>query len=207
MFGLTGGLGSGKSTVAARFRARGLTVVDADQLAREVVAKGSAALREIAGAFGDEMLDADGNLDRARLAEAVFHDADKRRTLNAITHPRVRELSQQRFQECGERGETLCCYEVPLLVESGLADALRPVVVVAAPEAEQVRRAMRRDDVTEAHARARIAAQLPLSDKIAVADHVIVNDGTLAELEARADAVLDAILVELGIDAALYPKR
>ena len=206
VFGLTGGIGSGKSSVAARFRERGLPVVDADQLAREAVAKGSPGLARIVDAFGDRVLDADGNLDRKGMAEIVFADPEARRTLESITHPAVRELSVQRMAELSERGEPLACYEVPLLVESGLSDALRPLVVVTAPEATQVERAAARDDATEEQVRARIRAQLPLADKVKLADHVIDNSGTREATRQQADRVLDAICAALGIDPARYPK-
>lgn len=206
VFGLTGGIGSGKSSVAARFRERGLPVVDADQLAREAVAKGSPGLARIVDAFGNRVLDADGNLDRKGMAEIVFADPEARRALEGITHPAVRELSVQRMAELSERGEPLACYEVPLLVESGLTEALRPLVVVTAPEATQVERAAARDDATEEQVRARIRAQLPLADKVKLADHVIDNSGTREATRQQADRVLDAICSELGIDPARYPK-
>src|SRR5512141_1746472 len=115
VFGLTGGIGSGKSTVATRFRERGLPVIDADQLAREVVAKGTPGLAEIVARFGSSVLDAQGELDRKQLAEVVFRDEDARRALNAITHPRVRDLALARVQALDAAGEPLACYEVPLL--------------------------------------------------------------------------------------------
>ncbi len=204
VFGLTGGIGSGKSAVAAHWRARGLPVVDADELAREAVAPGSEGLAALVEEFGPQILDDQGRLARKRLAGLVFEDEARRARLNAITHPRVRELSLRRFVELAQQGEPLACYEVPLLVESGLTEALRPLVVVAAREEHQLQRAMARDGATEAEIRARIAAQLPLSDKIAVADHVIYNDGTLQHLHAAADTVLRALCEQLGLDAARY---
>ncbi len=204
VFGLTGGIGSGKSAVAAHWRARGLPVVDADELAREAVAPGSEGLAALVAEFGPEILDAQGRLARKRLAGLVFEDEARRARLNAITHPRVRALSVQRFLELAQRGEPLACYEVPLLVESGLTEALRPLVVVAAGVEQQIQRAMARDGAAEAEIRARIAAQLPLADKIAVADHVIYNDGTRQQLHAAADTVLLAICERLGLDVARY---
>jgi dephospho-CoA kinase len=193
LFGLTGGLASGKSLVAARFRARGVPVIDADQLAREVVAPGTEGLAEIVRAFGPGVLRPDGALDRAAVAALVFGDDAKRRTLNAILHPRIGALTAQRAADLAAQGEELACYEAALLVENGLADAFRPLVVVAAAEEVQVARAMARDGATEAEARARIAAQMPLGAKIAVADHVIENVGDRAATERRADEVLEAI--------------
>jgi dephospho-CoA kinase len=194
LFGLTGGLASGKSTVAARFRARGVAVIDADALAREVVAPGTEGLRRVVEAFGPEVLDARGALDRARVGALVFGDEAKRRELNAIVHPRIAQLTVQRAAELAASGARVACYEAALLVEGGLADAFRPLVVVAAPEEVQLARAMARDGATEAEARARLRAQLPLADKLRVADYVIENTGDRASTERRADEVLDAIV-------------
>ena len=206
LFGLTGGIGSGKSTVAARFRARGLPVIDADELARAVVAPGTPGLQALVEQFGAEVLDAAGGLDRKRVAALVFSDADARRRLNAITHPAVAALAAARTQELDARGEPLACYEVPLLVESGLADVLRPLVVVSTDSATQLARAMARDAATEAEISARIAAQLPLAEKARRADFVIHNSGTLAETLAQADSVLEAICRQRGVDPARYPR-
>lgn len=194
LFGLTGGLASGKSTVAARFRARGVPVIDADRLAREVVAPGSEGLRRVVEAFGQGVLDERGGLDRARVGALVFGDDARRRQLNAIVHPRIAQLTAERASELARAGHRVACYEAALLVEGGLADAFRPLVVVAAPEELQLARAMARDGLTEEAARARLAAQLPLADKLRVADHVIENAGDLASTERRADEVLDAIV-------------
>ncbi|AKT40760.1 dephospho-CoA kinase [Chondromyces crocatus] len=193
LFGLTGGLSSGKSTVARRLEAQGVPVIDADVLAREVVLPGSEGLAEVVRAFGDDVLRPDGTLDRARLAEIVFNDDDERRRLNGILHPRIGALGMSRALALRERGELVACYEAPLLVENGLADMFRPLVVVAVPEEVQVVRAMARDGATEAQARARIAAQLPLADKVAAADFVIDNSGTREDTERQIDLVLAQI--------------
>jgi dephospho-CoA kinase len=198
LFGLTGGLASGKSTVAARFRERGLPVIDADELAREVVAPGSEGLGAVVAELGAEVLAADGSMDRARVAALVFGDDVRRRRLNAVLHPRIGALTAARAAALGDAGERLACYEAALLVENGLADAFRPLVVVAAPEALQIARAMARDGSTEEQARARIAAQVPLSAKVAAADFVIDNTGDRAALERRADEVLEAIRAQVG---------
>jgi dephospho-CoA kinase len=203
VFGLTGGIGSGKSTVAAHLRERGVPVIDADVLAREVVAPGTHGLAEIVAAFGEEVLASDGTLDRPKLAERVFGDEEARQRLNAITHPRVRDLALARVAEFGAEGEPLVCYEVPLLVETGLADALRPLVVVSVSVETQVERTVARDGMSEEQARARIAAQMPLSDKVKLADFVIDNSGSREETRAQTDAALDAICKRLGVD----PKR
>jgi dephospho-CoA kinase len=206
LFGLTGGIASGKSVVAARFRARGVPVLDADALAREVVAKGSEGLAEVVAAFGPGVLTASGDLDRKRVADIVFHDASARAKLNAITHPRVAALSMQRAAELGARGEPLVGYEAALLVENGMYEMLRPLVVVSAPEDVQVARAVVRDTAKEDDVRARIRAQLPLAQKVAVADVVVENTGSLAELEARADDALDQVCTRASVDASRYPR-
>src|SRR3954465_11959259 len=153
VFGLTGGIGSGKSTAAALFRERGVPMVDADELAREAVAPGSAGLAEVLAAFGPQIADAAGNLDRKRLGALVFADPEARKRLNAITHPIVRRLSQERFLALDQQGATLAGYDVPLLFEVGLDAVLRPVVVVTAREATQLERIMARDGLSEAAAR------------------------------------------------------
>ncbi|MEB2313478.1 MAG: dephospho-CoA kinase [Sorangiineae bacterium] len=206
VFGLTGGIGSGKSQVSARFRARGLPVIDADALAREAVEPGTPALSAIVEAFGPGVLQPDGALDRKRLAAVVFADDAARRTLNGITHPRVRDLMLERTRALAEQGEPLACYEVPLLVESGMAELFRPLVVVAADEATQIARTRARDGATDAEARARVRAQLPLDEKTRLADLVIDNSGTLDELARRADHALDQICAKLGVDPARYPR-
>jgi len=198
VFGLTGGLASGKSTVAARFREQGLPVIDADQLAREVVDKGTSGLTAIVEAFGPEVLLPDGALDRKKVADIVFGDVEKRKTLNAIVHPRIAMRSAELVRGYEERGETLVCYEAALLVENRVSDAFRPLVVVAVSPEVQVERAMARDKATEAEARARIAAQFPLAEKVKAADYVIDNSGSREETLRQADEVLAKIRAGVG---------
>lgn len=190
VFGLTGGIGTGKSTVAALLRERGVPVVDADALAREAVQAGSPGLAQVVEAFGSGVLDERGELDRKRLGALVFADDQARKRLNDITHPIVRQLSQQRFAALDQQGVELAAYDVPLLFEVGLDRVLRPIVVVAASEAKQLERVVKRDGLSVEQARARIRAQLPLAEKRAQAEHVVENDGTLAELATQVDAVL-----------------
>jgi dephospho-CoA kinase len=206
VFGLTGGLGSGKSTVAARLRQRGVPVIDADALAREVVAPGTDGLAEVVAAFGAGVL-RDGGLDRARVASIVFGDPAARQRLEAITHPRIQALRDRRLAELTAAGEPLACYEVPLLFERGLDDSLRPVVVVSVPESLQIERARRRDQASEAMVRARLDAQLPLAEKAARADYVIDNSGSIAATEAATDRVLWELCARLGVDASRYFSR
>jgi dephospho-CoA kinase len=132
----------------------------------------------------------DESLDRAKVASMVFADPLRRKALNALVHPLIAALSADRVSELRQRGHPLACYEAALLVENGLADAFRPLLVVAIPEALQVERAMQRDGWSFEQARARIQAQHPLAEKIAAADYVIDNAGTLLETETQADAIL-----------------
>lgn len=204
LFGLTGGLASGKSTVARRLRTRGVPVIDADALAREVVLPGTSGLEAVVAALGPDARAPDGSLDRAAVARMVFGDDAKRRALNAIVHPRIAALTVERSEALAAAGEPLACYEAALIVENGMAEAFRPLVVVAAPPEVQIARAMARDGVTEAEARGRLAAQRPLADKVAVADHVIDNTGTLADLERKTDEILATICATFGVDATRY---
>ncbi len=205
IFGLTGGIGSGKSAVGKRLQGRGLPVVDADQLARLAVVRGSRGLAELAHYFGAEVLTATGELDRARLAERVFADDEARRALDSLIHPIVRELAAERFVRIGERGEPLVCYEVPLLYEVGLERDLAKVVVVHAPDLLVRARLTGRDAFNDAQIDARIAAQMPLADKVRRADYVIDNGGSLAELAQRTDAVFEALCSSLGVSVDRYP--
>lgn len=206
VFGLTGGIASGKSSVAERWRARGLTVVNADELARAAVRPGSVALTQIVDYFGGEVVTSDGTLDRARLGAIVFSDPEARRRLDSIVHPVVRRLASERFAEIAARGEALACYEVPLLFETGLERIYAPVVVVNAPDALRRARLAARDQLPPEQVEARILAQLPLAEKVKRADYVIENDGSLTLLHARCDETLDAICHALSIDPRRYPK-
>lgn len=193
VFGLTGGVASGKSTVAERFRERGVPVVDADELARRAVAPGTAALQQILETFGREYAALDGTLDRARLAARVFGDAQALQQLNEIVHPRVAQLFQAELQRLRNEGHPLACYEVPLLFENQLHHRLRPVVLVALSRPLQLERAMRRSGWSAEQAAARIDAQLPLMQKRELADYVIDNDGPIQQTLEQADRVLNAI--------------
>ena len=204
LFGLTGGIASGKSTVAARFRSRRLPIVDADALAREVVAPGTDGAAAIAATFGARFFDASGALDRKALGRLVFSDPEARRRLEAITHPRIGELVRERARALDAAGEPLAGYEAALIVENGTQDLFRPLVVVACPTVVQVARLRARDGLSEKEALARVLAQKPLAEKVAVADHVIDTAGTREATDAQVDAVLRAICFAAGVDPARY---
>jgi dephospho-CoA kinase len=206
LFGLTGGIASGKSAVAARLRARGVPVIDADALARDAVAVGSQGLAAVVRTFGEGVLSPEGALDRKKLAAIVFGDDEKRAALNAIVHPRVAARTLEAAADLRDAGHALACYEAALIVENGVADAFRPLIVVAAPEDVQVERVCLRDGSTAEEARARIAAQLPLAEKVRAADFVIENTGSLADLGRRTDQILGEICERLGVDPARYPR-
>lgn len=188
--GLTGGIGTGKSTFSALLRARGAAVIDADRLARDAVAPGSPGLAEVVAAFGAEVLDASGSLDRKRMASVVFADPAARRRLEAIVHPRVRDAMAQEVARLAAAGAPLVIYDVPLLYEAGRDRDVDEVIVVWAPHEAQIARLAARDGMSRADAEARIAAQLPLDEKARRADYVVANDGSPEALAAKADALL-----------------
>lgn len=196
VFGLTGGIATGKSTVTQMFKDLGVPVIDADVVAREVVEPGQPALAELAGRFPG-VVGADGRLDRARLGELVFGDARSREALNAIVHPRVREAVLQKTRALAERGAPRVIYDAALLFENGLDADLDGVILVAAPPEVQRARLMARNQLTLAQADARIGAQLPLEQKRRRARWVIDNAGTLEATRAQVDRVHEA-LVALG---------
>jgi dephospho-CoA kinase len=186
---VTGGIGSGKSAVAARLAGHGAVVVDADRIAREVVEPGTEGLAAIVAEFGDAVLTLDGALDRPAMAAIVFADAGRRSALEAIVHPLVGRRSAQLLAEAP--ADALVVYDVPLLAESadsrlGRASEFDAVVVVEAPLEDRVARLVARG-LTERDARARIAVQATDEQRRAIADHVLVNDGDLAHLDAEVD--------------------
>jgi len=202
LVGLTGGIGSGKSTVAKRLAASGVAVVDADQVAREVVAPGEPALVEIAERFGGHLVGADGRLDRAGLAAVVFVDDDARRDLDRIMHPRIAARIAERVAalETGwdRPGPPLAVVDHPLLVETGQARRFDAVVVVLAPEEQRIRRLVDQRGLDEGDARARLAVQCSDEDRRAAATHVVVNDADLPALLAQVDALHRRLLADAG---------
>ncbi|WP_406078917.1 dephospho-CoA kinase [Micromonospora sp. NBC_00858] len=185
--GLTGGIGSGKSAVAARLVERGAVLIDSDRVAREVVAPGTEGLAEIVATFSTEVLDADGALDRAALGAVVFADETARRQLEAITHPRVRARTAELAAAAAP--DAIVVNDVPLLVEVGLAPTYHLVVVVQTDVAARLERLARDRGMDRAEAERRIAAQADDARRRAVADVVLTNDGSLAELHAAVDTL------------------
>ncbi|MET7326836.1 dephospho-CoA kinase [Nonomuraea sp. NPDC005650] len=185
--GLTGGIGSGKSEVSKRLAARGAVVIDADRIAREVVEPGTPGLARVVAVFGEEVLRPDGSLDREKLGSIVFADPERLAALNAIVHPLVGERVAELQSRAAD--DAITVYDVPLLAENHLAPMYDVVIVVDADDETRIRRLAEHRSMPEADAKARIAAQASREDRLAVADIVIPNEGSLAELDARVDEV------------------
>ncbi len=178
---LTGGAGSGKSTVAQMFRDLGAPVLDADQIARQVVAPGQPAWQELRRTFGPEFFQADGRLDRAALARRIFSDPEARARVNAIVHPRVTREMARRLTEMAAQDVKLVIVEVPLLFEMGLSHAYHKIIVVYAEPEDQVRRLKARDSREALEISGLLSAQLPLASKRDQADYVVNNRGSLPD--------------------------
>ncbi len=178
--GLTGGIGSGKSTVAAHFARLGVPVIDADDISRALVAPGQPALDEVSAAFGTDLLDAHGVLDRARLRRIVLADPEQRRRLEGILHPRVRLEMSRRL---GEIKAPYCILSIPLLIETGQTDRVDRILVVDCPESLQRSRVSTRNHWTAADIDAMIAVQATRSQRLQAADDVLVNDGDIESLQ------------------------
>lgn len=186
VIGLTGGIGSGKSMTADMFAARGIPVIDADVIARELVEPGMPALAEITARFGPRVIGADGRLDRNALRQQVFGDPVARADLESILHPRIRQRMRDRIDALDS---PYCILVIPLLVETGQRDLVQRVLVVDAPEAVQRARVRRRDDLDSDEIEAILQAQTDRQTRLAVADDVIHNDSDLSSLEAQVDAL------------------
>jgi dephospho-CoA kinase len=202
LVGLTGGLATGKSTVSAILTSLGCVVLDADVLARDVVEPGQPALATIAAEFGPDVLGPDGRLDRKRLGAIVFADPARRKRLEAITHPAIRDRFLARVAELQARGyEGLVVWDAPVMIESGNYQNMDRLIVVITDAATQRARALARDG-DPADAERRIASQMPLAEKAKLADYVIDNSGDRAATEARTREVHAALLAELRARAA-----
>jgi dephospho-CoA kinase len=192
LIGLTGGAGSGKSTVGAMLRELGAEVLDADEAAHAVYEPGGPAFDQVVREFGPQYV-RDGRIDRKRLGELVFHDADARHRLNAIVHPQVREWMAARTAEAAERGAKVVVQEVPLIFENGLQRLYSQVVLVYVPEPVQVQRLVGRG-LSEERARAIIASQMPIEEKRRLADHVIDNSGSPEATREQVKTLWDLLL-------------
>lgn len=190
LIGLTGGIGSGKSTVAQLLVEQGWALVDADRIARDIVEPGQPALAELAEAFGQDILRSDGSLDRGLLASRAFASREKTDLLNSITHPRIHEETQAQFDAARRAGEEFVVYDMPLLVDNGLHKDMDATIVVDVDVEERVRRLVEFRGLAEDDARRRIAAQVPDDVRRAAADVIIDNNGPREALDAQvAEAV------------------
>jgi dephospho-CoA kinase len=193
LVGLTGGIASGKSTVAAILYRLGAAVINADDLSREVVQPEQDAWKEIIDTFGTDILQEDTTLDRRKLRKIVFDYPEARKKLEAIIHPRVRALAEKKISELAAAGSSIIVYEVPLLFENQIHLWLRPVILVACDIEAQKQRLLKRDHLTAIEAQQHLDAQMSLAEKRKLADYVIENNGSLEQLEQQVHEVLQKI--------------
>lgn len=193
LVGLTGGIATGKSAAAAVLRRLGVPVIDADELAREVVRPGQQAWKEVVDTFGPAILHEDKTVDRRMLRRIIFDDPEARRKLESIIHPRVRALAEKKIRQLSQAGHSVIVYEVPLLFEGQLHRWLRPVILVACDASAQTKRLRERDHLTAAAAQRHLDAQMSLEEKRRLADYVIENNDTLEELAEQVKTVLEKI--------------
>lgn len=196
--GLTGGIASGKSAVADVLRQRGLPVLDADELGHMVLEPGGEACEQVVAIFGRDVLGDDGAIDRRKLGAKVFGDSQARSRLEAITHPAIARLAHRGLELIAEAGHKLAIYEAALLVETGVYKGLDSLIVVSCSLETQLRRLMARDGLSPSDAAARIASQLPLSQKLPVADYVVDNDGDLRALSDKAEELAGLLAQRFG---------
>lgn len=190
IIGLTGGIGSGKSTVAQLFVEEGFPLIDADVIAREVVAAGQPALQELADVFGVDILEPSGELNRQLLAQRAFVDRETTDKLNAITHPRIQQRTQELFDEYREKDVEAVIYDMPLLVDNGLDRAMDWVIVVDVAAEERIRRLVEYRGLDEEDAQRRVKAQIPDGLRLAAADSVIDNNAAIDNLKPQVDQLI-----------------
>ncbi len=204
LVGLTGGIATGKSTVSALLRRLGCEIIDADLLAREVVEAGQPALAQIVAEFGRDVVTADGALDRKKLGAIVFADPERRRRLEAITHPAIRERFQARLDELAANGfKGIVVFDAAVMIESGNYKNMDRLVVVVTDEATQMARLHARDGTGDAENRRKIASQMPLAEKAKLADYVIDNSGTREETAEQVRRVFATLMSELESRSAV----
>jgi dephospho-CoA kinase len=206
LVGLTGGIATGKSFVSELLRRRGAVIIDADVLARDVVAPGEPTLTKIVEAFGPDVLTPDGSLDRKKLGAIVFADPARRKRLEQITHPAIRERFARRVADLEARGFSgLVFYDAAILIESLNDQSVEKIVVVATDDATQRARLVMRDGIDIAEAERRIASQMPLREKVKLADYVIDNSGDRASTETQVDRVVRALEADRDARAPARP--
>lgn len=191
IIGLTGGIACGKSTVANILRQKGILVIDADEISREITKKGKPAWQEIKEEFGEEVIGPDGEILRKKLAQIVFNNPTKLAALNQITHPRItKQLTEILAEIKAKKSQRIIVIEVPLLFECGLQDIFDEVWVVKAPQSLMIERLIRRDSLSKEDALKRISSQMPLTQKAQLADRVIENSGSVNDLKKQIEDIL-----------------
>jgi len=196
VIGLTGGIASGKSTVSNMLKEMDITVIDADVEARLAVEKGEPAYQKIVAEFGDEILLADEGIDRQKLGSIIFHNTDKRQLLNGIVHPDVRQRMYGKIDTAIKIGEKVVILDIPLLFESKLTSMVEKTILVYVDKEVQLQRLMERNHLSKVDAEARVNSQMPLSEKVALADAVIDNNGSIEETKRQ----LNELLTSWGIN-------
>jgi dephospho-CoA kinase len=203
LVGLTGGIATGKSTVSEMLRGLGAEIIDADRLARDVVEPGQPAFKQIVAEFGAGVVGADGALDRKKLGAIVFADPERRKRLEALTHPAIRERFQARLDELAARGFAgLVFFDAPVMIESGSYKNMDRMVVVVTDEATQMARLRGRDGTDDAEGRRKIASQMPLAEKAKLADHIVDNSGDREATAAQVRRVVAALTADLRTRSA-----
>ena len=201
VIGLTGGIGCGKSVVADLFSTKGGSIIDADEIARDLVKPGTKGLAEIARQLGSHLINSDNTLNRRTLRELVFSDPEARSTLEEILHPRIRQHTEELLDQFRARGDRYCINVVPLLFETNQQSAMDRVLVIDCKEEQQIRRVMSRDQCSKAEARRIISVQIPRQQRLERADDLIVNDGDLAKLATDVQRLHEQYL-ELAVNTA-----
>lgn len=191
VIGLTGGIASGKSTVANMLKELGITVIDADVEARLAVEPGEAAYKQIVAHFGEGILLEDGAIDRAKLGGIIFNNEEERKVLNSIVHPVVRQRMKKKKEAAIKRKEDIVIMDIPLLFESKLTDQVERTLVIYVDEETQLKRLMERNQFSKEEAMARIRSQMPLKEKKHLADYIIDNSGTLEQTKAQLYRLLE----------------
>lgn len=191
--GLTGGIATGKTTISNYLKSIDIPVLDADEYARKVVEPGTPGLAEITNTFGEQVLRADGSLNRKLLGQIVFNDSSARQTLNDITHPRIQQMMADELHRLAEQQIPLVILDIPLLLENKNVAGADAVMVVTIPESLQLTRLMQRNNLTEKEAQSRISAQMPLVEKEKLADFVIDNSGTISSTQKQVEKVIQKI--------------
>ncbi|WP_078555455.1 dephospho-CoA kinase [Bacillus alkalicellulosilyticus] len=190
IIGLTGGIASGKSTISAYFLEKGIPVIDADKIAREVVEPGEKTLEKLVTAFGQEILEVDGTIARKKLGEIIFNDETERLKLNSIIHPAIRTRMVEKKEELLQKGHSHIVYDIPLLFESNLTHMVEKVILAYVDEQVQLERLQLRDNSSKEEALRRIHSQMPLKDKVVLADEVINNNGSIEETKEQVLRIL-----------------